>query len=86
MTEKQKNPPPEEKKPDPALPTEAVAAEDHGDLHPAEVIEAQAMELLNSFQQPHLRGSYDQRLVAIARTQIELGFLALYRAIAKAEG
>jgi hypothetical protein len=55
------------------------------ELHPAEALEVAIVELLDGYGQPHVRGQYDQRLIAIARTQIELGFLALYRALAKAE-
>jgi hypothetical protein len=62
---------------------EALAPEE--ELHPAEALEVAVMEMLSSYSQPHLTGQYDQRLIAIARTQIELGFLALYRALAKHE-
>lgn len=47
--------------------------------------EQAVMEFLDEFQRPHVRGRYDQRLVSIARTQIELGFLALHKAIRLAE-
>lgn len=52
-------------------------------LHPFERLEAEVEELLSIYSQPHNRGQYDQRLISIARTQIELGFCALYKALGK---
>lgn len=77
MTEKkQPAPPPEDK-----AEVEAPAQE----LHPADALEAAINELLDGYSLAHLRGQYDQRLIAIARTQIELGFLALHKALGQAE-
>jgi hypothetical protein len=77
--------------PDAAAPTagepqaEAIAPEAEEELHPSEALEVEVTRLLDAYSQPHLHGQYDQRLIAIARTQIELGFCAFYKALAKHE-
>lgn len=77
-------PPPEEQK----LAMASLPQEEHEDesaMGTAKGIEEAVMGFLGEFQHPHLRGKYDQRLVSVARTQIELGFMALHKAIALAE-
>lgn len=82
MPEKKQTTPPPEKEQVTAPQVEAAQADD---LDPVEEIEVMITEMLDTYSQPHVRGRYDQRLIAIARTQIELGFLALHKAVWKAE-
>lgn len=81
MTEKKK--PEADQKVDPAQvqTEEAVAGDQDPALATVGDAEVAMMELLAEFRRPHVRGRYDQRLVAIATTQIELGFLALFKAM-----
>jgi hypothetical protein len=78
----------EKKKIEPAAPgvqsSAATPTEEPIQL-PSVVREAEAaiMEMIEEHSRPHLRGVYDQRLVAIARTQFELGFLALGKALSR---
>lgn len=78
----------EKKKPDPApqeqaAPTEAQAPEGSSNALAATVAEAEAaiMEMIAELRAPHRQGFFDQRLVSIAATQFELGFLALFKAM-----
>lgn len=78
MTDKKQTTPP------PQVETPETAASEE-ELHPAEAIEAAVLEFISNYSQPHMKGQYDQRLISIARTQIELGFLALYKALSLAD-
>lgn len=76
-----KKPPPQDGPPPPADDDLHTLRETQGDLAILRETEKELREFIGQYMQPQVRGVFDQRLLETAQTQIELGFLALYRAI-----
>lgn len=71
------------KKPAPAAQQEAppeINEDLEAELDQQAEVERAVLDLIAKMTAPHNSARYDQRWLAIARTQIEMGFMALARA------